>query len=38
MTTRDIPCAVNTPLHQASSLANTKVAFQVLEFPPQWEY
>jgi hypothetical protein len=37
MTMRDIPCVVNTTLHQAS-LANTKVAFQVLEFPPQREY
>jgi len=28
----DIPCAVNTPLHQTYFPANTKAGFQVLEF------
>ena len=28
----DIPCAVNTPLHQTSFLVNSKVVFHVLEF------
>jgi len=32
VTIYDIPCAVNTPLHQTYFPANTKAGFQILEF------